>query len=343
MTESGAGALARLPKTAALLLGVGLVALLALAARATSGHTGPVPDVVVGLVAGALLGNLVGVPAELQPGIAFVLRYILRAAIILFGLGLSIAAVVQTGGATLVLVLACFTLALGLGYVVARVFRLNVNVGTLLGAGTAICGASAILAIGPLLRASDEEIAYALTTIFTFNVAALIAFPLIGHALGLSDTTFGSWTGTAVNDTSVVVATGYSYSALAGGVATIVKLTRTVLLVPLALAIGIVAARRNLAPGTTVAARVRATVPWFVLGFVAAAALRSSGAVPVQVLTLGAQLASFLILMVLVAVGLSVDIRKMATLGARPLAAGLVLASVMAGVSFGLVSVLGIR
>jgi uncharacterized integral membrane protein (TIGR00698 family) len=330
-------------KPVALAAGVALVALLALAARATSGHVGPVPDVVVGLVAGALLGNFVGVPAALKPGIAFVLRYILRTAIILFGLGLSIGAVVQTGGATLILVLACFTLALGLGYLVARIFALNVNVGTLLGAGTAICGASAILAIGPLLRASDEEIAYALTTIFTFNIVALIVFPMIGHALALSDTTFGSWTGTAVNDTSVVVATGYSYSEVAGGVATIVKLTRTVLLVPLAFAIGLVAARRNLSPGTTVAARVRATVPWFVLGFVAAAGLRSSGAVAPQVLALAAQLASFLILMVLVAVGLNVDVRKMATMGVRPLAAGLVLASVMAGVSFGLVTLLGIR
>ena len=343
MTDSNAGVLSRLPKTAALLIGVALVAVLAVAARATSGHAGPVPDVVIGLVAGVLLGNFVGVPAELKPGIAFVLRYILRTAIILFGLGLSIQLVVQTGGATLVLVLACFTLALGLGYVVARVFRLNVNIGTLLGAGTAICGASAILAIGPLLRASDEEIAYALTTIFTFNIVALIAFPLIGHALAFSDSTFGSWTGTAVNDTSVVVATGFSYSAAAGGVATIVKLTRTVLLVPLALAIGVMAARQPLTPGTTIASRVGATVPWFVLGFVAAAALRSSGVVPAQLLALGAQVASFLILMVLVAVGLNVDVRKMATMGARPLVAGLVLASLMAAISFGLVSLLGIR
>jgi uncharacterized integral membrane protein (TIGR00698 family) len=343
MTEIAPAGPARLPRPAALALGVAFVSLLALAARATNGHTGPIPDVVVGLVAGVLLGNLVRLSAVLEPGVAFVLRYVLRAAIILFGLGLSLQAIVQTGAATLLLVLACFTLALALGYIVARVFALNANVGTLLGAGTAICGASAILAIGPMLRASDEEIAYALTTIFTFNIIALIAFPLIGHAVGFSDVTFGSWIGTAVNDTSVVVATGYSYSDAAGGVATIVKLTRTVLLVPLAVAIGIIVARRSSTVGTTLAARVRATVPWFVLGFVAAAALRSSGALPLAALTFAAQLASFLILMVLVAVGLNVDVRKMAAMGVRPLVAGLSLATAMAGVSFGLVSLLGIR
>jgi uncharacterized integral membrane protein (TIGR00698 family) len=323
--------------------GLVLVIVLALAARAATGLGGPVPDVVVGLVLGVLIGNLTAVPPAIRAGSAFVLRYVLRAAIVLFGLGLSLQAVVRTGGATLVLVVACFAIALGLGYAIARIFRLNATIGTLLGAGTAICGGSAILAVGPLLRATDEEIAYALTTIFSFNVVALIVFPIIGHAYGLSDSTFGSWSGTAVNDTSVVVATGYAYSTAAGGVATIVKLTRTVLLVPLAIAIGILAARRHAVAEGTVVARVRATVPWFVLGFVAAAALRSTELIPPTVLGAVAQVASFLILMVLVAVGLSVDLRRMSRMGIRPLIAGLSLATIMAAVSFGLISALGIR
>ena len=128
---------------------------------------------------------------------------------------------------------------MGLGLAFARVFRLPGTIGTLIGAGTAICGGSAILALGPLVRAKDEEIAYAITTIFTFNIVALLLYPPLGHLLHLSSTAFGSWTGTAVNDTSVVVATGFIFSHAAGATATIVKLTRTLLLVPLAIAVGL--------------------------------------------------------------------------------------------------------
>jgi len=212
----------------------------------------------------------------------------------------------------------------------------------LIGAGTAICGGSAILAIGPLLGAKDEEIAYALGTIFTFNILALLAYPPIGHALRLDGISFGSWTGTAVNDTSVVVATGYAFSHAAGGVATIVKLTRTLLLVPLALGIGFFAARRAGGEGS-LWQRVSGTIPWFVLWFVAAAALRSAGLVPAGLLEAAARLASFLILMVLVAVGLNTDVRTLAKLGSLPLLAGLALAATMSFVSFELVAALGVR
>jgi len=339
LTTGSQSSRAALPAPVTTALGVLAVAALAAVARALALAAGPVPDVVVGLVGGALLGNTLRLPAVLRPGIAFVLRYVLRLAIILFGLGLSLAAVLQTGGGALALVVLCFATAMLLGYAVARLFKLGVNVGTLLGAGTAICGGSAILAIGPLLRANDEEIAYALSTIFAFNIVALLAFPPLGHALGLSSNAFGAWTGTAVNDTSVVVATGFAYSHAAGATATIVKLTRTLFLVPLAVAVGL-AARRE---AGTLAARVRATVPWFVVGFVGAAAARSAGIVPAPVLGAAAAVASFAIVMVLVAVGLNVDVRKMARLGPKPLVAGFVLASTMAVVSFSLVRALHIR
>ncbi|MBC5798593.1 MAG: putative sulfate exporter family transporter [Candidatus Eremiobacteraeota bacterium] len=328
------------PRAFALWSGVVAIALLAEAARITSWISGPVPDVVIGLLAGGIIGNTTSVRAALRPGIAFVLKYVLRAAIVLFGLGLSLQAVVKIGGATVALVAACFGIALVLGVVVAKIFALRGNVGTLIGAGTAICGGSAILAIGPLLRAPDEEIAYALTTIFAFNIVALLSYPPIGHALHLSDVAFGAWTGTAVNDTSVVVATGYTFSHVAGAAATIVKLTRTLFLVPLALGIGVFAGR---ASSGTLAARVGATVPWFVVFFVIAAALRSLGAVPAPLLTLAAALGSFGIVMVLVAVGLSVDLRKMTALGPRPLIAGFALAITMSLVSFGLIAALHIR
>ena len=156
----------------------------------------------------------------------------------------------------------------------------------------------------------------------------------------MSDNAFGSWTGTAVNDTSVVVATGYAYSHAAGATATIVKLTRTLFLVPLALGIGLMAGRNQTG---SLAAKLGKTIPWFIVFFVLAAALRSANVVPADWLAFGAKLASFLIVMVLAAVGLNVNLRKMASLGPQPLVAGFTLATVMALVSYGLVVALHIN
>ena len=106
--------------------------------------------------------------------------------------------------------------------------------------GTTICGASAIAALAPVIRAKAEEIAYAISVIFFFNMLAVFAFPAIGHLLSLSDPGFGLWAGTAVNDTSAVVAAGFAYSHDAGTIATIVKLTRTtVLIIPLVIGFGL--------------------------------------------------------------------------------------------------------
>lgn len=324
--------------------GLILILAIAVAARLLSRFTGALPDVVLALVAGMLAHNFLRLPPGIGPGVAFTLRYFLRAAIILFGAGLTFAAIVQAGAATLALVLLCFTIALLLGLALARLFRLPGAVGILIGAGTAICGGSAILAIGPLLRAKDEEIAYAITTIFTFNIIALLIYPPLGHLLQLSETAFGSWAGTAVNDTSVVVATGYVFGAKAGAVATIVKLTRTVLLVPLAIVIGLRYDTRSATPNAAAPLwrRVMKTIPWFILGFVAMATLNSvhvfSESVA-HVLTLGA---GFFIVMVLAGVGLNVDIAKIRRMGIRPLAAGVLLAAVMAVVSLSLIHVLHI-
>ncbi|MGD0471606.1 MAG: putative sulfate exporter family transporter [Candidatus Velthaea sp.] len=330
--------------------GLALVLAVAVVARLLSRCTGAFPDVAIALVAGMLLRNLVGLPAGINPGIAFTLRYLLRAAIILFGAGLTFAAIAHAGAATLALVGLCFIMAMGLGLALARAFRLPGVVGLLIGAGTAICGGSAILALGPLVRAKDEEIAYAISTIFTFNVIALLLYPPLGHLFHFSQIAFGSWSGTAVNDTSVVVATGYIYGAKAGAVATIVKLTRTMLLVPLAIVVGLrgdAQASNGARAGAPLAdagiwRRVTRTIPWFIFGFVAMAALNSVGAFSVDTARVLTATAAFFIVMVLAGVGLNVDVAQIGRLGLRPLAVGILLATVMAGVSIGLIRALRI-
>jgi uncharacterized integral membrane protein (TIGR00698 family) len=325
--------------------GLALALAIALVARLAARFTGHIPDVLIALLAGIALANFVKLPPGVRPGVGFVLNKGLRTAIVLLGAGLTLASIVSLGAATLWLVLICVGAAIGLGLLLARFARLPGAVGTLIGAGTAICGGTAILAIGPLIDATDEEIAYAVTTIFTFNIIALVVYPILGHALHLSAVAFGSWAGTAVNDTSVVVATGFVYGNVAGATATIVKLTRTLLLVPLAFALGTAAAtRRGGASGKSPSARsLSKAIPWFVLGFAAMALLNSVGALPAELTRAMIELAGFLIVVVLAAVGLNVDLIKIGSLGLRPLAVGLALATIMAIISLSLITTLHIR
>jgi uncharacterized integral membrane protein (TIGR00698 family) len=327
--------------------GLLLALAVALAARFLARFTGAIPDVLLALIGGIAIANLCSLPASVRPGIRFVLNKVLRTAIILLGAGLTVAAIVGLGAATLGLVVVCVCVAMGLGLLLARFARLTGTIGTLIGAGTAICGGTAILAIGPLIGAADEEIAYAVTTIFTFNIIALLAYPPLGHALHLTSIAFGSWAGTAVNDTSVVVATGYVYDPTAGATATIVKLTRTLLLVPLAVIAGWFYASRTSTPGDPQTPRlspqrILAVVPWFIVGFAAMALLNSANLIPVAAAHALTTLAGFLIVIVLAAVGLNVNVAKIATMGIRPLAVGLVLAVVMAVVSLSLITALHI-
>src|SRR5690606_6815366 len=126
-----------------------------------------------------------------------------------------------------------------------RWLGLSGHLKTMIGVGTAICGASAIAAVAPILRPDERDTALAISTIFLFNVVAVLLFPLLGHLLQLSDLGFGLWAGTAINDTSSVVAAGYSYSSAAGDLATIVKLTRATLIIPVCVALAVWVAWRS--------------------------------------------------------------------------------------------------
>ena len=318
--------------------GLAVVLLIAAAARTLGRFTAPVPDVVIALMAGMLVRNTVA-PRAIEPGVKFTISYLLRVAIVLLGAGLSARAVVQMGSAVLVLIIPLVIVAVLLGLLLARLFRLRGTIGTLLGAGTAICGGSAVLTVGSVIDSTEEEIAYAITTIFTFNLVALIVYPPLGHMFHMSDMAFGAWTGTAVNDTSVVVATGYVFSPAAGAVATVVKLARTVLLVPLALAVGMAHAWRTQSPhqSMTMWQRAAHAMPWFILGFLAMAVLNSIGLFSPEFARVLSMLAGFLMVMVLASVGLNVDLTKILRLGLRPMLVGLLLAACMSVFSFALI------
>jgi uncharacterized integral membrane protein (TIGR00698 family) len=196
------------------------------------------------------------------------------------------ASVIRVGQQSLLVILLTVSAAFITAYFVGRFLKVNKTLTTLIGVGTAICGGSAIAAASSAIDADDQDISYSISTIFLFNVIAVFLFPLIGHVLHLSDTGFGMWAGTAINDTSSVVAAGFSYSNAAGNFATVVKLTRSLMIVPVTLALAFITARQNREQQHFNFAKI---FPWFVLGFLAAAVLNSTGWIPVTITSTLAQ------------------------------------------------------
>jgi uncharacterized integral membrane protein (TIGR00698 family) len=275
--------------------------------------------------------------------VEFTVKRLLRLAIVLFGTTLSLGEVLATGGGALLLIAIIVLAALAFTTSFGAWLRAPARLTGLIGVGTAICGATAIITIGPVLRAGPEEITFAVTTIFLFNALAVAVYPVLGHLLGLSDRLYGLWAGTAIHDTSSVLAAAYAYSDPAGQVATVVKLTRTLMLVPLAVAIAIAVSYRRAADGQAGSARVHigSIFPWFVVWFAAAALLHSVGVLPpAWVRGLGVA-GKFLVVMVMAAVGLGADAAAMRRLGMRPLLIGLAAAVVIAVLSLTLARWLG--
>lgn len=275
---------------------------------------------VIGIVLGMLVGNLFPPAPRLAPGIGFASKRVLQGSIILLGFGLNLGQMLQTGLQSLAVTLVTLGVAFTSAWLLGRWLKVRGKLTLLIGVGTAICGGSAIAAVTPIVKPDEHETAYAVSTIFLFNVAALLLFPPIGHWLGLSDAGFGLWAGTAINDTSSVVAAGYHYSAAAGDYATIVKLTRATLIVPVCLVLAAWQAWRLRAGGRL---RMAQLVPWFILGFIAASALRSADLVPATLLPLLQAAAQFMIVTALTAIGLSANLRRMAGAGPRPVLLGL--------------------
>jgi uncharacterized integral membrane protein (TIGR00698 family) len=176
--------------------------------------------------------------------------------------------------------------------------------------------------VTPILRPDEHDTAFAISTIFLFNLVAVLLFPLLGHLLHLSDLGFGMWAGTAINDTSSVVAAGYSYSRDAGDFATIVKLTRATLIIPVCIALAIAVAVREKRRGGS-DFKLSRIFPWFILWFLVASAVRSAGFVPLALQAPLHVAAEFLIVVALTAVGLSANLRRMASTGVRPILLGL--------------------
>lgn len=199
---------------------------------------------VIGIVLGMLVQAVRPPSAGFRPGIAFAGKYVLQASVVVLGLTLSLAQLWHTGRASFPVMMGTLVIALVAAALLGRAMRVPGELRTLIGTGTAICGGSAIAATSAAIGASEISIAYALSTVFAYNAVAVLAFPALGHLMHLSQDAFGLWAGTAINDTSSVVAAGYVFGSAAGAYAVVVKLTRTTMIIPITLVLALGRARR---------------------------------------------------------------------------------------------------
>lgn len=296
--------------------------LLALAIAVPAWALGKAIPIVGGPVFGILLGMGFAFwkrPAAFNDGIRFTSKKLLQLAVILLGFEMNLFNVVKVGKQSLYVMLFTLSAAFLTAWLAGRALKLRGNTATLIGVGTAICGGSAIAATAPVINADDEEVAYSISTIFLFNVAAVFIFPLIGHLIGMGDTGFGMWAGTAINDTSSVVAAGYSYSDAAGNLAVIVKLTRTLMIVPVTLALAVYTFRKPSGGRTFSFAKI---FPWFVLGFLTASVICTTGILPAAVGKFLALTGKFLIITAMAAIGLNTHLSQLVRNGVRPILLG---------------------
>jgi uncharacterized integral membrane protein (TIGR00698 family) len=295
---------------------------------------------VFAILAGVAIATWRKPDASLMPGISFCGKTVLQLSIVLLGAHLSLQQIAAGGLASLPVMLGTVVVVMVLAWFAGRALGIDRDLRRLLAIGTAICGGSAIAALASVIEVEASDVAYALGVVFAFNVVAVITFPPLGHAMGLSQSAFGLWAGTAINDTSSVVAAAFSYGTAAGNDAVVVKLTRTLLIVPIVL---YYAWRRIAgAKGSGEPVPWRSILPWFILWFLAAAALNSTGLIPAGWQPGISAAALFAIVVALAGVGLGADPARMRAAGARPLALGAMLWIAIALASLGIARLAGI-
>jgi uncharacterized membrane protein YadS len=305
--------------------------------------------------AGARL-DVEGLRKRLAPGLKLASSRLLQCSVVILGAQLSLSTAIRVGLSSLPVMLGTLAACLAATFFYGRLLGVVGDLRTLIGVGTGVCGASAIAAVSPVIEASSTDIAYAVSTIFLFNITAVLVFPVVGHALGMTQHAFGLFAGTAVNDTSSVVATATTYGTSAASYAVVVKLVRTLMIIPICMALSAVTARKKAAaagPATAAgpaaavtgnaatagrmpAGRVLRLVPWFLIGFVVMAGANSAHVIPAGWHASLSEVSVFLVAVALSAIGLSTDVAALRRAGAKPVLLGAMLWVTVASASLGL-------
>ncbi len=333
-----------------ILPGLFLPLLIALAARGIESIL-PVDFIgatVIAIFLGILVNQLYAVKGSpFESGVQFTSKRVLKFAIVLLGGSLSIATILEVGQITIYVLLFTLLAAFGGGLLLGKLFGLDWKFTGLMSSGVGICGGSAISAVAPIIDAEDHQVSYAMSNVFIFDMLLIVLFPMIGQALNLSDFSLGLWAGTAINDTSSVVAASYAYSEAAGDFATMVKLTRTLAIIPVVIIFTLIQLRKNRqttsdAQSEQVDMNLMQVFPWFIVGFLALVVANSLGLIPAVVSTFLKDASKFLMVVALAAIGLKTDIGAMREAGFKPMLHGVLTSLLVILVSLGAQVFLGI-
>ena len=281
---------------------------------------------IIALFSGTIINSFFH-PKWIQPALKFTSKKILKVAIVLLGASLSVNTIMSVGKMTFFVMIFTFAMCFGAGYFIRKLFGLNWKLSNLISAGTGICGGSAVAAIAPVIEADDKDVAFAMSSTFLFDMVMIALYPIMGRALGLTDIAYGIWAGTSVNDTASVVASGYAFSEIAGDFATMVKLTRTIAIIPTVLVFAFISTRMKQkelkAANNGKKVNLVKIIPWFIGGFLLLAILNSVGCIPVTVSGAIKGTSKFLMVAALAAIGLGTSITDFKKAGLRPMFYGI--------------------
>lgn len=321
----------------------------------------PISAAILAILMGLLIRNLLPIPASVTAGCKRVIKKVIPLAIVLTGAGLNLVHVGSVGIPALVITMLCMGIAIGAAVYFGRMLGLGQKVAMLIGAGTGICGNSAIVAVAPLIDARDEDLVLSIGTVNLFGLVVMLVCPLLGGALHLGHEAFGIWAGTSIHAVPQVVAAGFALSPEAGSLATLVKLVRVTLLAPLVFVLALVYARNRATTGQSgrhVLVHYARLVPWFVWGFVVMATLGTLGLIPslrfepagflggtggemtLSLVGLLTGAGKLLLTLAMAAIGLEVNVRLLAGVSTRAVLTGLVASAVLAAASLALIKLL---
>ncbi|HJC99670.1 MAG TPA: putative sulfate exporter family transporter [Candidatus Dwaynia gallinarum] len=304
---------------------------------------------VFAMILGMFFHKFIIKSSDIEYGLKFVAKKILKFSIILMGFTLSFSQVFYVGKYSLIVMVFTLVAAFGGGYLLGKLFKMDWKLSGLISAGTGICGGSAIAAIAPTIEAEDKFVAYAISATFIFDILMVILFPIMGKKLGMSDLGFGLWAGTAINDTSSVVAAGYAFSDLAGKFSTIVKLTRTLSIIPVVLIFGYIHQREkirmNISSNEKIKVSIKSIFPWFIIFFLLMVLVRSlcdaflvgrfiTSEMIGNMSNVISTVSKFLMVMALGAIGLLTDFKKVMKSGFKPMLHGFIISALVVVVAY---------
>ncbi len=297
---------------------------------------------VIAILLGMLVTHLFKNKDALNAGISFTSKKILQYAVILLGFGLNLNVILKTGAQSLPIIISTISISLIIAFVMSKLMHVPANISTLIGVGSSICGGSAIAATAPVINADDEDVSQSISVIFFFNIIAAVFFPLLGQWLGFSTSNgdpFGIFAGTAINDTSSVTAAAATWDSMFSlgsetlDKAVTVKLTRTLAIIPITLALAFIRAKKEKRNNAS-SFSFKKVFPFFIIFFLIAS-LITTVSVNLGVSTAFfepvKELSKFFIILAMAAIGLNTDIVKLVKKGGKPILLGL---SCWCGITF---------